>query len=97
MASASATTIYHYREERRVHRRRIRVDVSGVTGTGAVQVAHGIFEPENPSVGSVPFEEEVLLTSQIALHRTQPADATNLYYTVDSFTSGGTFSVYVTV
>ena len=38
----------------------------------------------------------VLLTSTVAVHRAQPADATNLYYTVDSV-SGTTMSVYVTV
>jgi hypothetical protein len=47
-------------------------------------------------VGQTPKEEIVLLTSNVAVHRTQAADATNLYYAVDSG-SGTTLSVYVTV
>ena len=94
-ATATSTTLYSYREERRRLYRRVRVDVTGLAA-GANTIAHGITKREVPSQGSVPVDEQVLLTSNVAVHRTQPADGTNLYYTVDSG-SGTTISVYVTV
>ena len=94
-ASATYTTLYTFRLDRRQLVRRIRVDVTGL-GSGANTIAHGIVAPNNPSVGQTPKDELVLPTSYVAVHRTQPADATNLYYTVDSG-SGTTISVYVTV
>ena len=95
MASATFTTLYSWREERRRLYRRIRVDITGL-GSGANTIAHGVTKRENPSQGATPLEEIVLLTSNVAVHRTQAADATNLYYTVDSG-SGTTISVLVTV
>jgi hypothetical protein len=95
MASATYTTLYTYRLDRRQLVRRIRVDVTGLA-SGANTIPHGITAPNNPSVGQAPKEEQVLLTSNVAVHRTQPADATNLYYNVDSG-SGTTVSVLVTV
>lgn len=92
--SGTPTTLYSFREERRRLYRRIRVDITGLQ-TGANTIAHGITKREAPSQGAVPMEEQVLLTSNVAVHRTQPADATNLYFTVDSG-SGTTISVFVT-
>ena len=94
-ASATYTTLFTFRLDRRQLVRRIRVDVTGLV-SGANTIAHGIVEPNNQSIGQTPKEEIVLLTSNVAVHRTQPADATNLYYTADSG-SGTTISVYVTV
>ena len=94
-ASATYTTLYTFRLDRRQLVRRIRVDVTGLAN-GANTIAHGIVAPNNQSVGQTPKDEVVLLTSNVAVHRTQPADATNLYYTVDSG-SGTTVSVFVTV
>ena len=94
-ASATYTTLYTFRLDRRQLVRRIRVDVSGLV-SGANTIPHGIVAPNNPSAGQTPKEEVVLLTSNVAVHRTQAADATNLYYTVDSG-SGTTMSVFVTV
>jgi hypothetical protein len=93
--AATPTTLYSFREERRRLFRRIRVDITGLQ-TGANTVAHGITKRENPGQGAVPIEERILLTSNVAAHRTQSADATNLYITVDSG-SGTTITVYVTV
>ena len=95
MASATYTTLYTFRLDRRQLVRRIRVDVTGLAN-GANTIAHGIVTPNNPAVGQTPKEEIVLPTSAVTVHRTQAADATNLYYTVDSG-SGTTISVYVTV
>jgi hypothetical protein len=94
-ATATSTTLYSFREERRRLYRRVRVDITGLA-TGANTIAHGIAKREAPTQGAVPIEEQVLLTSNVAAHRTQAADGTNLYYTVDSG-SGTTISVYVTV
>ena len=94
-ASATYTTLYTFRLDRRQLVRRIRVDITGLA-SGANTVAHGIVEPNNQAVGQTPKDEWVLLTSNVAVHRTQAADSTNLYYTVDSG-SGTTISVYVTV
>lgn len=94
-ASATYTTLYTYRLDRRQLVRMIRVDVTGLAN-GANTIPHGIVAPNNQSVGQTPKDETVLLTSSVSVHRTQAADATNLYYTVDSG-SGTTISVYVTV
>jgi len=94
-ASATITTLYSFRDDRRRLYRRVRVDVTGLAN-GANTIAHGITKRESPAQGATPLEERVLLTSNLAVHRTQAADATNLYYTVDSG-SGTTISVYVTV
>ena len=94
-ASATFTTLYSFREDRRRLYRHIRVDITGLA-SGANAIPHGITERENPALGVTPIDEQVLLTSSVAVHRTQAADATNLYYTVDSG-SGTTISVYVTV
>ena len=94
-ASATFTTLYSFREDRRRLYRRVRVDVTGLA-SGANTIAHGLTKRESPAQGAAPIEEQVMLTSNVAVHRTQAADATNLYYTVDSG-SGTTISVYVTV
>ena len=94
-ASATSTTLFTFRLDRRQLVRRVRVDVTG-PASGANTIPHGIVAPNNPSAGQAPKEESVLLNSNVAVHRTQAADATNLYYTVDSGT-GTTISVYVTV
>ena len=94
-ASGTSTTLHSFREERRRLYRRIRVDITGLQ-TGANTIAHGITKRESPATGAVPIDEQVVLTSNVAVHRTQPPDATNLYYTVDSG-SGTTISVLVTV
>ena len=94
-ASATTTTLYSFREDRRRLYRRVRVDITGLAA-GANTIAHGLTRRENPAQGATPIDEQVLLTSSVAVHRTQAADATNLYYTVDSG-SGTTISVYVTV
>ena len=94
-ASATYTTLYSFREERRRLYRRVRVDITGLA-SGANTIAHGITKREIPAQGAAPIDEQILLTSNVAVHRTQAADGTNLYYTVDSG-SGTTISVYVTV
>jgi hypothetical protein len=94
-ASATYSTLYSFREERRRLYRRIRIDVTGLAA-GANTIPHGITRREAPPQGATPLEERVLLTSNVAVHRTQAADATNLYYTVDSG-SGTTMSVFITV
>jgi hypothetical protein len=94
-ASATSTTLFTFRLDRRQLVRRVRVDVTGLA-SGANTIPHGIVAPNNQAAGQTPKEEIVLLTSNVAVHRTQAADATNLYYTVDSGT-GTTISVYVTV
>jgi hypothetical protein len=93
--AATATTVYTFRSEERRRLRRMRVDITGLAN-GANTIPHGIVQPNNQSVGSTPKDEVVELTSNVAVHRTQAADATNLYYTVDSG-AGTTISVYVTV
>jgi hypothetical protein len=94
-ASATFTTLYSFREDRRRLYRRIRIDVIGLAA-GANTISHGVTKRETSAQGAAPLDEQVLLTSNVAVHRTQAADATNLYYTVDSG-SGTTISVYVTV
>lgn len=94
-ASATYTTLFTFRLDRRQLVRRIKVDITGLA-SGANTIPHGIVAPNNQSAGPTPKEEVFLLTSNVAVHRTQPGDATNLYYTVDSG-SGTTISVYVTV
>jgi hypothetical protein len=94
-ASATCTTLYTFRLERRQLVRRIRVDITGLA-SGANTIPHGIVAPNNQSVGQTPKDELVMLTSAVAVHRTQAGDSTNLYYTVDSGT-GTSISVYVTV
>ena len=94
-ASATNTTLYSFREDRRRLYRRIRIDVTGLAA-GANTIAHGITRREAPSQGATPLDEQALATSSVGVHRTQAADSTNLYYTVDSG-SGTTMSVYVTV
>ncbi|HMD85148.1 MAG TPA: hypothetical protein VKO18_10665 [Terriglobia bacterium] len=78
------------------HRRRwrwIRLDIIGLA-SGANTIAHGLLSQQQ---GSATIQkEEVLLTSAVAVHRTQAADSTNLYYTVDSG-AGTTMSVWVIV
>jgi hypothetical protein len=93
-ASATSTTLFTFRLERRQLVRRIRVDIAGLSA-GANTIPHGIVAPNNPSAGQAPKDEQVLVTSSVAVHRTQAADAANLYYTVDSGI-GTTISVYVT-
>ena len=94
-AAATVTTLYSIREERRRLYRRVRVDITGLA-SGANTIPHGITKRENPAQGAAPSDELALPTSVVSVHRTQPADATNLYYTVDSG-AGTTMSVYVTV
>ena len=94
-AAATATTLYSIREERRRLYRRVRVDITGLQ-SGANTIAHGLTKRENSAQGAAPIEECIVPTSNVAVHRTQSADATNLYVTVDSG-SGTTISVYVTV
>jgi hypothetical protein len=78
------------------HRRRwrwIRLDITGLAN-GANTIAHGLLSQQQ---GSVTIQkEEVELTSAVVVHKTQPGDSTNLYYTVDSG-AGSTISVWVTV
>ncbi len=94
-ASATYTTLYTFRLDRRQLVRRVRVDVTGLA-SGPNTIAHGIVAPNNQSVGQTPKDEVALPTSAVSVHRTQAADATNVYYTVDSG-SGTTVSVFVTV
>ena len=93
--AATNTTLYSFRLDRRQLVRRIRIDVTGAS-SAAMTIAHGITKRENPAAGAVPIEESLLPTSAFVGHRTQAADATNIYYTGDSG-AGTTFSVYVTV
>jgi len=94
-ASATCTTLYSFREERRRLYRRVRVDITGLA-SGANTIAHGIKKRENPAAGAPLIEEDLQPTSSVVVHQTQPGDATNLYYTVDSG-AGTTVSIFVTV
>ena len=94
-ATATCTTLYSFREDRRRLYRRVRVDITGLA-PGANTIAHGITKRESSAQGAVPIEEVPVPTSAVVAHRTQAADSTNLYYTVDSG-SGTTMSVFVTV
>jgi hypothetical protein len=93
-AIGASTTVFTFRDDRSRLVRRVRLDITGLAN-GANQVAHGLVIP-GTTTAATPKEENVLLTSIVAVHRTQAADATNLYYTVDSG-AGTTISVYVTV
>jgi hypothetical protein len=78
------------------HRRRWRLVQLQITGlaSGANTIPHGLLTTEqNP----VTVQAEWLLpTSTLDAHRTQPADSTNLYYTVDSG-AGTTATVFVVI
>jgi hypothetical protein len=69
--------------------RMVRIDITGLLA-GPNVIPHQV---RTPTGGAVTVQwEEVLLTSAVQVHRTQPADSTNLYYTVDSG-AGTTMSV----
>jgi hypothetical protein len=71
----------------------VRLDVIGLTA-GANVIPHGLL---STSQGAVTIQsEDVELTSYVAVHKTQPGDSTNLYYTVDAG-AGTTISVWVIV
>lgn len=78
------------------HRRRwrqIRLDIIGLANGDNV-IPHGLTSQQG---GAVTIQQEdVLLTSNVQVHQTQPGDSTNLYYTVDSG-AGTTVSVWVVV
>ena len=82
---------WNYNKKLRV----IRLDITGLSA-GANTIPHGITELHNPTVGATPLKEDVLPTSTVQVHQTQPGDSDNLYYTVDSG-AGTTMSVWVTV
>jgi len=71
------------------------VDITGLAN-GANTIAHGVKQANNPSVGATPKDEFFVPTSAVTAHCTQFADATNLYYTVDSG-AGTTASVFLVV
>lgn len=75
------------------------MDVTTTFASGPLVIAHGITTPEDSSMGALPKEEQLLLTSDAAVHQTMPGDRENLYYAVDSGDPSGTttFSVFVTV
>jgi hypothetical protein len=78
------------------HRRRWRQIQLAVTDlqSGANTIPHGL---KTTSQNPVAIQQEnVLLTSAVQVHQTQPGDSTNLYYTVDSGT-GTTITVTVVV
>ena len=78
------------------HRRRwrmIRLDITGLQ-SGANTIPHGVLTTSQTAVTIQ--REDVLLTSTLQVHRTQPGDSTNLYYTVDAG-AGTTMSVWVMV
>ena len=73
--------------------RMVRLDIIGLAA-GANTIPHGLL---STSQGAVTIQkEEVELTSYVFVHKTQPGDSTNLYYTVDSG-AGTTISVWVIV
>ena len=55
-ASATYTTLFTFRLDRRQLVRRIRVDITGLA-SGANTIPHGIVAPNNQSVGQTPKEE----------------------------------------
>ena len=63
-ASATYTTLFTFRLDRRQLVRRIRVDITGLA-SGANTIPHGIVAPNNQSAGQMPKEEIVLLTSNV--------------------------------
>ena len=75
--------------------RMVRLDITGLSA-GANTIPHGLSPTNSPSTGATIQREDVLLTSAVQVHRTQAADTTNLYYTVDSG-SGTTISVWVMI
>lgn len=71
--------------------RQIRLDIAGL-GAAPNVIPHGLVTAQQ---GPATIQrEDVLLTSAVQVHQTQPADSTNLYYTVDSG-AGTTISVWV--
>ena len=96
---ATATIVspdpFTFRSERRVHLRRMKVNITSLSN-GANTVAHGLVQPNNPSLGATPKDVNYVPTSALVFHETQAADATNIYITVDSG-AGTTMTVYVTV
>ena len=76
--------------------RRVQLLVTGLAN-GANTIPHGLKSPNsNPPAGVVPKEAIYVPTSAVVGHETQAADATYVYYTVDSG-AGTTMSVWVTV
>ncbi len=92
--SASATVGKEFTYMGWDHRRRfrqIRLDITGLAA-GPNVIPHGLVTAQQ---GPATFQrEDVLLTSALQVHQTQPGDSTNLYYTVDSG-AGTTISVWV--
>lgn len=79
--------------DHRLRWRLIRLDITGLTA-GANTIPHGLVTMQQ---GAVTIQkEEVELTSYVVVHKTQPGDSTNLYYTVDA-QAGTTMSVWVIV
>jgi hypothetical protein len=79
--------------DNRKRMRLIRLDVVGLAN-GANVIPHGLLSQQQ---GVVTIQkEEVVLTSYVVVHETQPGDSTNLYYTVDAGV-GTTISVWVVV
>ena len=75
--------------------RMVRLDITGLSA-GPNVIPHGLTPTNNPASGASIKREDVLLTSAVQVHQTQPGDTTNLYYTVDSG-AGTTVSVWVMV
>ena len=73
--------------------RMVRLDITGLSA-GANIIPHGLLTTSQDLVTIQ--REDVLLTSAVAVHQTQPGDSSNLYYTVDSG-AGGTISIWVMV
>jgi hypothetical protein len=74
--------------------RRVQLLVTGLAN-GANTIPHGLKSPNsNPPAGVVPKEAIYVPTSAVVGH--EAADATYVYYTVDSG-AGTTMSVWVTV
>jgi hypothetical protein len=94
-ASATYKTYLSFRDNLGRLRRCIRVDITGLAN-GANTIAHGITQPNQPSVGATPKDEFFVPTSAVTAHCTQFADATNLYYTIDAG-AGTTASVFLVV
>ena len=80
------------------HRKKFRCVKFLITGlaNGANTIPHGLVQPNQPNQGAVPRQVVWVPTSVVVGHETQDADATNLYFTVDSG-AGTTISAYVTV
>jgi hypothetical protein len=92
-SAARGTTLTLMNWDHRLRYRLVRLDITGLSA-GANTIPHGLLTMEQAA--ATVKEEWFMPTSAVQAHRTQAADSTNLYYTVDSG-AGTTISVFVVI